>query len=112
MQVWTNCKQALPLRTHTIVYEELIADAEGSLRPLIDFLGLDWREELLDHRATAAARGGIGTPSYNQVTQPLLAPRAAVGNAMRSSWSRCCPSFCRGRNGSATATNAPLSASP
>jgi tetratricopeptide (TPR) repeat protein len=81
MQVWTNCKQALPLRTHTIVYEELIADAEGSLRPLIDFLGLDWREELLDHRATAVARGGIGTPSYNQVTQPLT--RAASGRWKR-----------------------------
>jgi hypothetical protein len=26
---------------------------------------------LLDHRATAKARGRIITPSYNQVTQPL-----------------------------------------
>ena len=81
MQVWTNCKAALGLNVHTIVYEELIADAEGSLRPLIDFLGLDWREELLDHRATAIARGGIGTPSYNQVTQPLT--RAPSGRWKR-----------------------------
>ncbi len=81
MQVWTNCKQALPLKTHTIVYEELIGDAESSLRPLIHFLGLDWHDELLDHRATAVARGGIGTPSYNQVTQPLT--RAASGRWKR-----------------------------
>jgi len=81
MRVWTNCKEALGLNVHTIVYEELIADAEGSLRPLIDFLGLDWREELLDHQATAIARGGIGTPSYNQVTQPLT--RAASGRWKR-----------------------------
>lgn len=81
MRVWTNCKEALPLRTHTIVYEELIVNPEASLRPLIHFLGLDWRDELLDHRATAVARGGIGTPSYNQVTQPLT--RAAKGRWKR-----------------------------
>ena len=81
MRVWTNCKRALPLSTHTIVYEDLIAKPEASLRPLIDFLGLDWRDELLDHRATAVARGGIGTPSYNQVTQPLS--RAATGRWKR-----------------------------
>ena len=40
-------------------------------RPLIDFLGLDWRAELLDHRSTAKARGAIITPSYDQVVEPL-----------------------------------------
>jgi hypothetical protein len=54
-----------------LVYEGLVADPNRALRPLIDFLGLEWRPELLDHRATAKARGAIITPSYDQVIQPL-----------------------------------------
>ena len=46
------------------------------MRPLIDFLGLDWRDDLLDHRRTAKDRGVISTPSYNQVTQKLYGDAA------------------------------------
>lgn len=71
MTVWTKARETLPMRTHTLVYEELVADPEGALRPLVSFLGLDWNDGLLDHRATAKARGAISTPSYDQVTQPI-----------------------------------------
>lgn len=71
MTVWTRSRECLPLNSRTIIYEELVADPEAAIRPIIDFLGLDWSEALLDHRATAKARGAINTPSYNQVTQPL-----------------------------------------
>lgn len=70
-RLWTRSREVLPLKVHTLVYEDLVTDPEQSMRPLIDFLGLEWRDELLDHRATAKARGPIGTPSYNQVIQPL-----------------------------------------
>ena len=63
--------EALPLTIHTLVYEDLVSDPEAALKPLIDFLGLEWRAELLDHRATAKSRGAIITPSYDQVVQPL-----------------------------------------
>ncbi|HWI77313.1 MAG TPA: sulfotransferase family protein, partial [Sphingomicrobium sp.] len=39
--------------------------------PVVDFLGLEWKDGLLDHRATAKARGAISTPSFDQVVQPL-----------------------------------------
>jgi tetratricopeptide (TPR) repeat protein len=71
MEVWTRACRALPLEVHTLVYEQLVADPEAALRPLVDFLGLEWREELLDHRSTAKRRGAIITPSYDQVTEPL-----------------------------------------
>ena len=71
MTVWTRSREALPLKVHIVVYEELVRDPEATLRPAIEFLGLDWRPELLDHRATAKARGAISTPSYDQVVQPL-----------------------------------------
>jgi hypothetical protein len=75
MSVWMRTRRALPLKQHIVVYEELVAGPEATLRPAIEFLGLEWRQELLAHEKTARARGAISTPSYNQVTQPLsLAP--------------------------------------
>ena len=71
MSLFSASRAALPAAVHTLVYEELVADPEAALRPLIDFLGLEWRPELLDHRSTAKARGAIITPSYDQVIQPL-----------------------------------------
>ncbi len=71
MTLWTRCNAAIPLNVHTLAYEELVANPDAALRPLIDFLGLDWRAQLLDHRATARARGVISTPSYDQVVQPI-----------------------------------------
>lgn len=71
MGVFTRTREALPLATHTLVYEKLVADPETTMKPLIEFLGLDWRPELLDHRSTAKSRGAIITPSYDQVIQPL-----------------------------------------
>jgi len=81
MRVWTQSRDALPLNVHSLVYEELVADPEAALRPLVGFLGLDWRGELLDHRTTARARADIGSPSYNQVTQPIS--RFAAGRWKR-----------------------------
>jgi tetratricopeptide (TPR) repeat protein len=71
MRLFSTSRELLPLKFHTLVYEELIADPEAALRPTVDFLGLDWREELLDYRSTARARGTINTPSYAQVVKPL-----------------------------------------
>ena len=71
MSVWTSSKNALPLNTHTIVYEELVEDPEETLRPLVDFLGLRWDDHILDHQTTARGRGTIATPSYDQVTEPI-----------------------------------------
>jgi tetratricopeptide (TPR) repeat protein len=71
MQMFCAGRDGLPLAVHRLVYEQLVANPEAELRPLIGFLGLEWRPELLDHRATAKARGAIITPSYDQVVQPL-----------------------------------------
>ena len=71
MTLFSASREALPLAVHDLAYEQLVADPEAALRPLIDFLGLEWRPELLDHRSTAKARGAIITPSYDQVVEPL-----------------------------------------
>lgn len=71
LDIWTKSEAALPLSALTIVYEELVREPEPVLRPLVEFLGLEWDDGLVDHRGAAAARGRISTASYDQVTEPL-----------------------------------------
>ncbi len=81
MGLWTASAAALPLNVHRVTYEELVRDPEAVLRPLLAFLGLDWDDRVLDHRATARARGAILNTSYDQVVEPLTT--AAVGRWRR-----------------------------
>ena len=71
MRVWTRSRDRLGLDTRDLAYEELVENPAAALRPLVEWLGLPWDDDLLDHRRTAAARGAIVTPSYDQVTQPV-----------------------------------------
>ena len=71
MMMWTRSRDAVPQAIHTVVYERLIADAGAELRPAVEFLGLEWSDEMLDHQSTAKDRGLITTASFDQVVQPL-----------------------------------------
>jgi Flp pilus assembly protein TadD len=71
MQVWTKSADVLELRIHTVVYEELVADPEQALRPAIEFLGLKWDANVLDHVTTAKSRGPVHNPSQHQIVEPL-----------------------------------------
>lgn len=73
MDYWMRCRNLFDLNVHELRYESLVADMESELRPLIDFLGLEWDDRILDHRRTAGDRGVIRTPSYNQVTEKIYA---------------------------------------
>jgi tetratricopeptide (TPR) repeat protein len=68
---WERSRALFPLNVHGIVYERLVENVEAEVRPLFDWLGLEWHEEALDHRRTAKARGLITTASYSQVTEPI-----------------------------------------
>jgi tetratricopeptide (TPR) repeat protein len=74
---WENARALLPLDVHSIVYEELVEDPPAILRPLVEWLGLEWDSNMLDHTKTAAKRGVISTASYAQVTEPIY--RGSVG---------------------------------
>jgi hypothetical protein len=71
MTMWNRSRDSVPQTIHPVVYERLTADPEAELRPALAFLGLDWRDELLDHQTTAKRRGLITTASYDQVVRPL-----------------------------------------
>ncbi len=68
---WERANELIPLRVHRVRYERMIADLEAELRPLVDFLGLAWRDEVLDNQTSAARRDMVRTASYAQVGQPL-----------------------------------------
>ncbi len=68
---WEQARAIMPVSSHAVRYEDMVADVEATLRPLFDYLGLDWTEEAMDHRKTAASRGVIATASYAQVTEPI-----------------------------------------
>ncbi|MFM5916500.1 MAG: sulfotransferase [Novosphingobium sp.] len=74
---WTRATELLPLSVHLVRYERMVADLESEMRPLLAFLGLEWRDAVLDNQASSAARGAVRTASYAQVGQPLY--RRAAG---------------------------------
>lgn len=61
----------LGLDVFPVVYERMVEDKEAELKPLFDWLGLDWADAESDHLATAAKRGVITTASYAQVNEPI-----------------------------------------
>ena len=71
LSLWQVLRTALAPSVVEVSYEDLIRDVEGTCRPVIGALGADWSDDLLDHRATARKRGGVRTPSYSQVSQPI-----------------------------------------
>ena len=71
MELWSVYQQKLDLDVHVLKYEDLVQDFEGTCKPLISFLGLEWDDNLHNYQETALGRSNIKTPSYNQVTQPL-----------------------------------------
>jgi hypothetical protein len=68
---WHKARELLALNVHIVRYERMVADLEAEMRPLIAFLGLAWRDEVLDNQANAARRGLVRTASYSQIGQPL-----------------------------------------
>lgn len=74
---FTEAQQLLEQPVHRVMYEELVEDPEAVLRGLLDFVDLPWRNEMLDHEATAKTRGRIKTASYAQVVEPIY--RRSIG---------------------------------
>ncbi len=78
---WENARRVFDPPVSAVVYERLIEDTPRELRPLFDWLGLDWPGDDLDHRDAARARGVVYTASYAQVTEPIY--KRAAGRWQR-----------------------------
>jgi hypothetical protein len=70
MGLWERYVAVLPLRYHTVRYENLVEDPAVTTRALFDYLALEWTEDVLRHPERARLRR-IDTPSYHQVSRPI-----------------------------------------
>ncbi len=71
MEFWVKSRAVLPLNVLDIRYEDMVADTEGEMRRVADFLELEWVEGMTENRTAARDRGLIKTPSYAQVSEPV-----------------------------------------
>jgi tetratricopeptide (TPR) repeat protein len=71
IRLWNEYNRVLDLNVGQLKYEDLIQDLQASVTPMLNFLDLEWDDNLLNYQQTALSRGQINTPSYNQVTQKL-----------------------------------------
>ncbi|MBT8411604.1 MAG: sulfotransferase [Octadecabacter sp.] len=67
-QTATHWAQMLPDQVRVVSYEDVVADPEGQMRSLLDFTGLEWSPDVLDH--TVSSRS-VNTASVAQVRQPI-----------------------------------------
>jgi Putative Zn-dependent protease, contains TPR repeats len=79
MRLW-QCWAPM-LRQHRVHYERLVDDLPGEIKPLLDFLNVEWNERMARPHEHALQRGAINTPSYSQVVQPIY--RRAAGRWQR-----------------------------
>jgi len=70
MALLTHFQEVLPLDIHYVFYENLVENLEFEIRKLIDFLGLEWEEDILHYKEKAKGRY-ISTASYHQAIKPI-----------------------------------------
>lgn len=70
MKLIDLCLQRLPLATHEVRYDRLVADFEPTVRAMAEFAGLSWTEDFHAFDRTAKKRG-VQTASATQVRRGL-----------------------------------------
>jgi len=76
MGYWIRMKPTLRPPIHEYRYEDLVADSEKTLKDIFEFIGLDWRPDSLEYRASLTGTH-ISTPSRAEINQPISA--TAIG---------------------------------
>ncbi len=71
MNLWDKYQQNLNLNLQIIKYEDVVNDFDNSIKKLLKFLNVEWKNDLRFFYLSASKRGIINTPSYNQVNKPL-----------------------------------------
>lgn len=66
--------ERLPDRVRQVSYEAVTADAGARMREILDFVGLDWAPEVLDHKSSMRQ---VNTASISQVREPIYSHAVA-----------------------------------
>ena len=70
MEIWVKSNKIFNPDICELKYEDLIFSFKNSINKVLDFLKIEWHEELLSFNEIAKKRK-ISTPSYYQVTEPI-----------------------------------------
>ena len=70
MSHWQLAQQVLPLKVHTVRYEDVLEDFNATIGGLLEFLDVPWDDSVVTYHQHAAQRI-IFTPSYEQVIKPI-----------------------------------------
>lgn len=70
-KIWNLIVDELGPQVITCKYEDLISAPEQTIERLVEFLGVEMEQAMLEHQKTANSRTHISTSSYAQVVQPL-----------------------------------------
>ena len=71
MILWQQYLRVLKVKYHLILYEDLVSNFDISVNKLLNFLDLEWSDNINKFYDLAKDRGKISTPSYNQVNKPI-----------------------------------------
>ena len=71
MNLWSSYSENLSIKSHTVKYENIVKNFDKTITDLINFLELEWSDNVKNFNKTARKRGIINTPSFDQVNIPL-----------------------------------------
>ena len=70
MGLWLRYKKVLPINFIETRYEDIVQDFEQASRRILDFVGVNWNEAVLDFHSLSQDKP-VFTPSYQGVTKPI-----------------------------------------
>jgi Tfp pilus assembly protein PilF len=70
MGLWLRYRAKLPLPYLEVRYEDMVGDFDGTVRGVMNFIGVPWQESLRKFHENSRERY-ISTPSYEDVTTPI-----------------------------------------
>ncbi|MFZ7089901.1 sulfotransferase [Primorskyibacter sp. 2E233] len=65
---------SLPDRVREVPYEGIVAQPEDRMREILEFVGLDWTDDILDHTKSTHQ---VNTASFAQVREPIYSTAVA-----------------------------------
>jgi hypothetical protein len=83
-ELWEHYREVLKLNAHVVRYEDVVSDFRPAVAKLLESLGLDWDDAVLEYDRTARAKTRIHTPSYAQVSQKIYTSSSGRWQRYRS----------------------------
>lgn len=70
MNIWAEISAHFEGNVHEVRYEEMVEDLEGNARKVLDFLGLEWSDSVMDYDRHASEKV-VRSPTADAVTEKV-----------------------------------------